>query len=318
MNLQIANLQNLLNARFTGNWNPVAERRLLQAISTGDDRFLTRMLRSHRMGSVSDPEEIEFRAAIDGFLSFCGVLEIAAMSGFIELPTSNLVWKPHFGAALENEHLRRYYEDIYPTPLPQLLRLRLEGTNAIVRNAPSNVVLAFLQLNDQFLERLEGCVLLRMLDSFTIKGKRFGDVVDLVEDPRAFVNAMLAAPTERDVTGRALHDFSALMQFCFDLHATLLQRIEDELLRSAVWYQYGYWFRILGAEFRANLGKAVSKFRNWDIEALGGDHDARATVRQYVQDAIGLLDNLTSPDFADPIDSLLQELKAGPHLGMSP
>ena len=316
MNLQKANLENLLDARFVGNWTPCTEKTLLKAIDAGDDQFLARVLRDHKRKRVSDPDEIKFRAAIDSFLSFCGTLEIAAMSGFIVLP-SILVSELKFDEVLQNERLRLFYEEYYPTPLPQLLRLRLEGINSTALSESSNVALAFIQLNSQFAEQLEDSALLRMLDSFTIAGKRFEDVIDLIADPAKFMNAMLTAPEKRDIMGRALQNFSALMQFCFDLDALLSQRINDELLRSAVWYQYGYWFNILGTTFRDELGRAVSKFLNWDIGALGGDHQAALAVQQYVKDATRLLEKLTSKRSAEPIDSLLQELKRGPQLGMS-
>lgn len=312
MNLQEANLQNLLETRFTHD----AEERLLKAIDTGDDRFLARMLRDYRQNAVSDPAEIRFRAAVDRFLSFCGVLEIAAMSGFIALP-SDLTLKARFETILENAHLRQYYEDFYPTPLPQLLRLRLEGTNLTVRNVSPSVTLAFIQLDNEFSEHLEDSVLLRMLDGFAVGGIRFPQVIDLIKDPTRFMDAILVAPKERDIPGRALQDFSALMQFCFDLDALLSQRIDDELFRSAVWYQYGYWFKILGTEFRVTLGNAVRKFLTWDIKALGGDQAAASAVQRYVQDATGVLETLTSQELAEPIDSLLKDLKPdGPHLGM--
>lgn len=309
MNLQLANFEDLLATYYQGTAARVAAEHLGALIQCEQHLQLAKLLRDYRERAITEQKEINFRAATDRLMNCCSVMEIASLTGFVPG-----IRQTKFGMEmrpiLENKHVRPYYEQFYPTKLPQLFRCRLAGTNSVIlkidRTDLNRNVLVFLALDCRFMEKLDDGILLRMLDSFTIQGYRFSDVVELISNPDVFINHLLLAPKKRDVKAQALNEFSLFIQFCFDLHQLLAQTESQPLLQSAMWNHYSYWFDIIGDELREQLGEALSQFLKWNPE--GGDKDAAKAVQLYVREALTVLKALTSHRFAEPVDALLSKV----------
>jgi hypothetical protein len=309
MNLQLANFENLLATYYHGRTAHEAAEHLGNLIQGNQEQQLARLLRDYRERAITSQEEIKLRAATDRLMKCCSVMEIASLTAFVpDLQQTG------FGigmrAILEDRHVRRYYEEFYPVKMPQLFRCRLSGTNSVIEEKEpydlNPTIMVFLDLDRRFMETLDDGYLLRMLDSFTIEGYRFCDVVDLISMPATFISHLLLAPKERDARSRALNEFSLFMQFCFDLRKLLLQTESYPLVQSALWNHYGYWFDIIGKELSEQLGDALSRFLEW--KPVGDDKDAAKAVQDYVGEARAVLKVLTSQEFAAPIDDLLKKV----------
>jgi hypothetical protein len=228
------------------------------------------------------------------------VMEIAAATGFVpDLRRTECGQQAE--VILGNKQVRRYYEEFYPTRLPQLFRHRLAGRACFVENDGavdvSGCVLAFLSLDRRFMS-LEDGVLLRMFDSFVVDGFWFSDVAEFTEH-------WLRAPDARDPRSLALREFSVFMQFCFDLQDLLKQVKSQPLLQSMFWNHYAYWFEILGERLQEEMNRALSSFLEW--KPPGGQKDAAEAVRTYVQQGQAVLQDLTSRQYATTVEEALQE-----------
>jgi hypothetical protein len=179
--------------------------------------------------------------------------------------------------------VRNYYEEYYPTKLPELLRHRLTGYSNKILSDSTKEIMAFLELDARFAETLEDSTLLRLLDSFTIGGYRFSDITQIMADPDRFASTIWVAPEKRNVPSRALNELSLFMQFCFDLNH-LLNRTSNSLLRSAIWNQYSYWFAIIGPGLRDDLGQALDRFAAWKPTS-DSNGEATKAVQSYVSAA---------------------------------
>lgn len=309
MNLQLANFENLLATYYYDTTAQDAAEHLSNLIQGNQQQQLATLLRDYRERAITTQKEIKLRAATDRLMKCCSIMEIASLSAFVQG-----LQQTGFGmgmrAILENRYVRRYYEKFYPEKMPQLFRCRLSGTNRVIEEIEPHdlnlTIMVFLDLDRRFMETLDDGYLLRMLDSFTIEGFRFCDVVDLISLPDRFINHLLLAPEKRDARSRALNELSLFMQFCFDLRQLLLQTKSYPLVQSAMWYHYSYWFDILGNELNEQLGDALSRFLEW--KPLGDDHDAAKAVQDYVSEARAVLRVLTSQEFAQPVDELLKKV----------
>ncbi len=305
MNIQKANFEDLLARYFHGTAAHVAAEHLSDLIQRNEHLQLATLLRDYRERAITEQEEIELRAATDRLMNCCSVMEIASLTCFVpELHQTD------FGIAMrpiiEDEHVRQYYEEFYPTKLPQLFRCRLAGTNRVIEKGSYRNFMEFLDLDHGFMNKLDDGILLLMLDSFWIQGYGFRDVVELIGKPEEFINHLLLAPKNRDVRSRALNEFSMFMQFCFDLHQLLAKTESQPLLQSAMWNYYSYWFDIIGDKLNEQLGEALSQFLKW--KPLGDDTDAVKAVQTYVREARTVLEDLTSRRFSEPVDTLLKKV----------
>jgi hypothetical protein len=309
VNLLWANFEDLLSTYYYRTAAHEAAEHLADLIRGEQHLQLATLLRDYRERAITSPKEIDLRAATDRLMNCCSVMEIASLTGFVP-DLRQTTFASETRSILENNHVRRYYEEFYPTKLPQLFRCRLTGTNRsreILDHASSTgSVMAFLDLDRRFMEKLDDGYLLRMLDSFRIQGYWFSDVVEIIGKPEKFINHLLLAPKERDARSQALTEFSLFMQFCFDLRELLSKLESQRLIQSAMWNHYSYWFDIMGDNLRDQLGDALSRFLEW--KPMGGDKDAAKAIQTYVHDARAVLEDLTSPKFAGAVDDLLQSL----------
>ncbi len=305
MNIQKANFEDLLARYYHGTAAHVAAEHLSDLIQDNEYLQLATLLRDYRERAITEQKEIELRAATDRLMNCCSVMEIASLTSFVpELQQTD------FGIAmrplLEDKYVRLYYEEFYPTKLPQLFRCRLSGTNRVIEKDSNRYFMEFLDLDHGFMNKLDDGILLLMLDSFWIQGYGFRDVVKLISKPEEFANHLLLAPNKRDVRSQALNEFSLFMQFCFDLRQLLVKIESRPLLQSAMWNHYSYWFDIIGDKLNEQLGEALSQFLKWKPE--GDGTDAIEAVQTYVRDARIVLKDLTSRRFIEPVDALLKKV----------
>lgn len=309
MNLQLANFENLLATYYYGTAAHKAAEQINALIRSEQNLQLATLLRDYRIRAIYSKNEIELRAGTDRLMNCFSAMEIASLAGFIsELQHTD------FGnemlPLLENKNVRQYYEEFYPTKLPKLFRCRLAGTNCVIEkidHIDSSVgVMAFLFLDRSFMEKLEDGYLLRMLDSFSIQGYRFSDVVEVISKPEEFINYLLLAPEKSDALSRALNEFSLFMQFCFDLRTLLEKARLQPLLQSAMWNHYSYWFDIIGEKLNERLGDALSQFLKW--KPKGDDKNATKEIQNYVYEARTVLKSLTSRKLGEPLDELIKKV----------
>ncbi len=306
MNIKEANFEDLLETYYHGTSACEAARYLTDLIRRDQNPELATLLRDYRSRAIYLQSEIEMRAATDRLLNCYSVMEIASLTDLIP-DIRQTEFGTESSSILESEHVRRYYSEFYPTKLPQLFRCRLAGANRAIEsiNYADGGIMAFLDLDRQFMENLEDGYLLRMLDSFSIKGYRFGDVIELINRPAEFIGRLLLAPAKRDVLSQAVSEFSILMHFCFGLQRVLTLAEPHRLLQSAIWNHYSYWFDIMGKKLSEQLSEALAQFLSW--EPVGDDIDAAKEVQAYVFEARAVLEILTSRRFAEPVDAALND-----------
>jgi hypothetical protein len=306
VNVAQANLEDLLAKYYAGTAAREAAAYLSDCISRRRKSELETLLRDYRVEAITEAREIELRAAIDRLLTCYSILEIASMANFIpEVPTR---LASETRTIIGDPDVRRYYEQFYPMKLPILFRRRLAGKGFSLSDSDTaagiTAMLSFLELDRQFTEKLEDRTLLRMLDSFTIGGCRFDDLVALIGTPARFVEYLLG-DRERETLGQAARELGLFLQFCVDLRG-LLGRIRDlPVLQSAMWSYYSYWFDILGEALNQQLGDALTRFLDWQVPADSSADEASREIREFVRRAQGVIRDLTSREFAAPIDALL-------------
>lgn len=308
MNLQEANLQDLLAVYYKGTRAEEAAAHLRADIELHRQLELANLLRDYRERAITSPDEIRLRAAVDELLICYDVLEITALAGFVAPPDGSEFWKQTH-IVLTNEHVQRYYAMLYPLKLPRLLRYRIQRLHTRVEGgtpALASFVMQFLALDRRFMATLNDGCLLRMLDSFRIGGYWFSDVVGLIGKPKEFIRRILLPPEGREVPDVALHEFSLFLEFSFDLHRLLGRLADYPLLQSEAWNHYSYWFGIIGEQLKKQLGDALRQFLAWkpDDENQTGAKE----IQDYVAEAQHVLDVLTSPAYAVPVDDLLEDV----------
>lgn len=311
MNLQEANFHDLLDVYYFGTSAKRAEGHLISLLHGEQDAALKTLLRDYRTMAVRKREEIALRAGVDRLMNCYSIMEIASLGGLIADSRSS-----EFGrnalTILEHKHVRRYYEEFYPTRLPELFRWRIAGCVASRCDAQGSSshlhIMAFLELDRRFMRSLEDDVFLRMLDSFWIGGYGFRDVVETIGRPRDFMEHLLRDPEEWDVISKALNQFSIFMQFCLDLDRLLGRSRKHPLLQSAMWNHYSYWFEIIGESLSERLGEALERFVDW--KPTTSNKDAAAEIQSYVGAAKEVLMRLTSRAYLKPIEQVLMECRA--------
>ena len=307
MNSKLANFEDLLAAYYLGTSAHEAAQALSVLIRERNNLALANLLRDYRERSVYSAREIEFRAATDRLMSCCSVMELASQARFVP-DIQHAEFGQEMLCLLENKHLTRYYSKFYPTKLALLFRWRMAGLNHVEATEGEEVlstwIISFLELDRRFSQNLDDGYLLRMLDSFIIDGCTFHDVVAVLRQPDLFIDHLMRVPKEQDVLSVTIQEFSLFMQFCFDLHK-LLTAIKSQLLQSAIWHHYGYWFDIIGTELKQQLGNAVSTFLDWEPQT--NDAEAVRTIQEYVERAREVLGILTSRKFTEPINTLAKK-----------
>ena len=307
MNVQEANLADVLSAYYNGTRAATAAAHLQEQIEGRRHQELAVLLRHYRERPITDPDEMDMRAAVDDLMICCDVLEIGVLAAFLPPPDDSDFWRS-IKTLLANPELRQYYATYYPLKLPQLLHRRLTGRHSSVETtAPdgAGLMFQFLALDHRFMATLNDGYLLRMLDSFSIGEYRFNDVVRLIASPQEFVRRITLPPEERSVPDQALYEFSLFVQFSANLHELLGRMAPYPLLQSEVWNHYGYWYGIIGSELNEQLSAALAQFLQWKPN---GENAAIADeIREDVRQGQHVLAALTSGAYSRPVERLLAE-----------
>jgi hypothetical protein len=306
VNVAQANLEDVLAKYYAGTAARSAAAYLTDCISRQRNGELETLLRDYRGRPITAKHEIDLRAATDRLLTCYSILEISSMANFVpQLPHA---FASEARSIIEYPQVRRYYEQYYSMKLPILFRRRLAGERFALSDSETAAgipaILSFLDLDRQFTEKLEDRTLLRMLDSFTIDGYRFRDLVALIETPERFVQYLLGDP-QRETLGQAARELGLFLQFCVELRGLLDRTGELPVLQSAMWSYYGYWFDVLGEELNRRLGDALTRFPAWQVPAGSSADDATHEIQKFVRHAQSVIRDLTSRKYAAPIDALL-------------
>jgi len=309
VNVQQVNLQDIRSFYYERRTASTAAETLRQMITKRDHLQLANLLRDHRRKSVYSKRERYMRACVDDLLVCYNVLEISILTKFLAKPDKSVFWE-EAGLILGNKQVRRYIEDFYPVRLPQLLALRLNGDVHHTEKKSgdlSSIMIQFLALDRGFIVSLNDSYLLSMLDSFTIQGYRFRDVVALIDNPKRFVRRILLPPAERSIPDRTLQELSHFFQFALNLNELLQSLDRYPLVQSEIWNHYSYWFEIIGQKLNRKLGAALDRFLRW--EAADSRDQAALEIQEYVANARRVIELLTSTRYATSVSKQLENYK---------
>lgn len=297
MNIPEANYQTLLKTYFENETVASVREQLLDLIRQGDQRKLGTLLRDHRSRSVKSKREIDFRSAVDALLNGYSALEIALTAVFIPPPDQSAFWE-QTALLLDHPAVQRYYGEYYSLILPQLLHRRLQNPDQRLDSQDqdfSSPLLQFLHLDQRFNETFHDSYLLKMLDSFSIDGFRFPDVVRAISDPRDFVERVLLPPDQQGVLDIALVQFGDFLRFCFELHGLLNRLVDAPALQTRIWGHYGYWFGKMGSRLKSSLGTALDGLNEW--ESSGDDPQSGTEIVEFVARSRQVLDELCAESY---------------------
>lgn len=306
--LREANLEDIRREYFEGKDAELA----LHSLRRSKNRDLDWVLRDHRKVPITDPEELRLRALADELMAYCGVLEVALLSGFIESrdgparPPDEPMWRD-LNQILNDEAVRKFYESHYPLMLPQLLRQHLNHESQLLpsQEDPETIrlMLGFLALDTRFVRELKNGVLLRFMDDFVIQQHRFSDVMRALEKPVEYRERLLRPARERDNIDQALHELGSFFDFCASLQQLLNRASDRPLIQSAIWHNYAYWFDLMSDKLKGKLEGVVDRFLSWHVE-LTTTEDSE-TLRAYITELQDTLDDVMSRKYAEPIERLI-------------
>jgi hypothetical protein len=305
VNVQRANFQDILRFYFERETAITATKTLEQMITKREHLQLANLLRDHRRKSVYSTRERHFRACVDDLLLCYNIFEIATLTQFILGPDDSTFWR-RIQVILENKHVRRYIEEFYPLNLPQLLALRLQQRYRQIQpddGTVANIVVQFLALDQEFMNTLNNSYLLLMLDSFTIQGYRFRDVVELIGKPETFVERILLPPSKRTIPDFVLQELGQFFQFSINLHELLRSLDGYPLIQSELWNHYSYWFERIGSKLQRKLGAALDQFLSW--KPIDSDDHAALEIQEYIGRARLVIYTLTSRRYSGPVEVAL-------------
>lgn len=335
--LREANFQSLLHTYYTTTSAQQSLAQISGYIQAHQTYTLEKLLRNHRLPGNGVPEgpEADGRAAFDKLLKCCSVMEIAVQAGFIPpfdgVNTVQGDWAASIRQILENDLATKYYVDYYPEKNPQLLRYRLEGMSTPSQTDPTaediSLIMRFLELDAQFIGFLEdgaGHFFLRFLDDWSEwhpesgRSYRLADIIDIISDPEQFTGILLQPVEPEDPRSSAVYGFVFFLSFSSDLLKLLETLPSQSLLQSAIWYHYGYWFRVLGVHLQAQLSEALNQFLSWTLTLQKNPADCidpevdlaflSGEIQSYVDETQKLIETLVSSKYSDAVDNELLRL----------
>ena len=254
--LQEINLRDLRRSWFDGQ----APARAIQHLESAAARAeLGSLLRWHGEREVNDDEEIAQRDDVDRFLSFCGLVELACLSGFAPVkPVGEFA--EQLESLLEVPELRAVYTKHYPLRLPGLRLARLQGERSEVedpQSAAPSIFLRFLVVSRPLSEDTDVDHFLKFLDDFWIEEYRASDVGAALEAFDRFIDLITRPPEQADALSKACLGFLRFGAFAADFLPRLEEAAGCRRMRAAMWHQHAYWF----VELKDHLGDALQAFR---------------------------------------------------------
>jgi hypothetical protein len=304
MNLKTTNFEDLHKSYYNGTGAARAATEIVRSIEGRETSKLAHLLRDHRKETVQSQTEIAFRDRVDELLTYCGILEIGSLAKFIDGPDGAPLWST-LGMILSNPAVRNYYVQYYPVRLPYLLHARIRGEHSLGESESSEVhslMIDFLRLDHRFDSLFGEGYLLPMLDHFTYGDIGFDDVVQSIQQPGRFIDALLRPENERDITEIAIQELSALVQFSYDLKRLLDRAGAYPLLQSEMWHHFGYWYGSVGTRMRSGLGEALDQFLRWQPE--GEQEEALAEIREEIARAKAVIYALTSSSYSTAANAI--------------
>jgi hypothetical protein len=232
------------------------------------DEELEHLLRHHSKEGIETTIEVEMRDAFDKLIEFYSLVAVAWCSGALgaELPEP---FRQEVRRHLAQPDVRRYYSKHYPLALPALLLRVIErkskqgAAKAPNRNATMSLAKFLSLVDDAAADENQDCYL-AMLDGYIIGGESWHDALAVLSDPEGLARAALASvpsPAERGALG-----FWRFLAFVSQFE-TLLRATQDDLLRSAMWHYYSYWFRHSETKFKRQMQMASKQAASWSREA---------------------------------------------------
>ena len=258
-----------------------------------NEAVLGKLLRNHKDEPVSDPDEIEFRSRMDAWLGQVSLLYLAWLCGYVPDPGESERAKS-ISEILSNPALRPYYEQHYPTAIPWLFRLHLEGKVRLSSESSMDGAGAFERfsiLYERFREDQDLNVFLNLLDGFWYGRTNIDSVVDSFQTPERVAEALARPADQITYFDRGISGMVRFLTFCHDLDQLLVLCSGMPLVRSAFWFFYAYWFHEYSVDVAQKSMEAIDKVMK-AAESKGSD----STVDRFKWEH--LLQRLTSGEFA--------------------
>jgi len=244
-------------------------------------------LRPHDEETVSGVET-DWRDEFDYLLSFYGVLEIAALIGFIPRQFERRFVETHL-PILDDPAVRRYYGRHYPLALPGRFRRRLHGERR-ERLRPNRLSVpayyAFLDLTaiieddddvEPFLWFLDGG---SRYDNVGEPEESIETLLPVLQTAEGFCELVTSTRARSPLLRSSALGFAKFIGFCrgFDALLNTVKRVPD--LRAAFWQHHAYWLRRLRAEVGVgtHLRRALASIAAW--EARDGSRAHRIAIRK--------------------------------------
>ena len=301
MELKESNFEQLCRDYFD---NTPAEEgaNLLRAL---DDDALAKTLDSHWLREPL-ARDIERRDAVDHFLSFVSMLEVASLAGCIPEKMVQTQRAIAWSELLNKAAAKRYYINFYPLALPQLFRNRIAKKSGEFGADRFGEFSRFLELSGRRSSDAVETFLWMVDDGVTEDGCSLSDVLATFADRRRFVAAMAKPPSERAGVHLGLHGLLEFLAFSRDFERLLDDCEERSVLQSAFWHYHGYWYRQMGPSLVGIIGAVIERYRN-DVDPLSEAATQPHVVATYqdMDAAQRSMRKLVSGLYSAAIDQLL-------------
>ena len=282
---------------------------------------LSELLRHHSELGIHDPLEVELRNAFDDALGFCGLLEIAVQAGYVGPEFPSDVSGPLRGL-LEHREVRKYYEFLYPLPLPLCLRLRLIGHDCAVpaSNASRQVRLFqdFLAVELALRESTPCMHFLALLDDYRVEHYSFASLEAVFRRPDEYLARCFRNPQNRDSLDEALEGFVTTTRLWLRLLDIIESAAEFPLLQSSFWQHHAYWFRRAQDQTEKRIVSLMHALLTWpllDVQLNPTDREDQRRDLEAIERDTQRLGALFSGRLGDPLVQYISGLTNDPEYG---
>jgi hypothetical protein len=145
--------------------------------------------------------------------------------------------------------------------------------------------------NDESIQRFEW-----FLDGGSRGEYGLGDLIKLLAEPNELVRVLLLPKDEEIPLHEATKGFYNFLQFSESLRIILDRSNEMPKLRAGMWFQYAYWFDIVGKRLVRHVNDALSGFLRWERDAA-----EMAEVQSFVESAASTIAALVRPSIGVPL-----------------
>jgi len=279
MDYQIINLADLKEQycdRARAAWAGKTLRKARLGKRTANLPFL---LRHHDEKEICDPETDQ-RDSFDFLLAYYSLLEIACLihyipSTFPDTFREEALWN------LSHDAVKRYYETNYPTLLPHLFRLRLEGNWSLYEVDKERIThplfLRFLGIVNRVYEDEEIELFQWFLDSGWVGDFSIADTLEILQSPPRTMDALSKDPAKRSTPEQSVNGAQKFLTFCGEFDNLLQEAQHFPIFQSEMWTYYCYWFDLIGTKVGNQLNQILESFIKWDAE------DSEADLEQHRQ-----------------------------------